>query len=499
MIHGMSAPALTGTRQDRTAAPVTAPTAEPQPQLPSPQTQTAAPDQHRRPWLRWLVTLVIFALLAGGIYWLFANRSTGDAAAGAGRNPANRVVPIRAEKAILGDMPIYLTGLGSVTPLNTVVVRSRVDGELVEVRFKEAQDVTAGEILAQIDPEPFKAQISQAQGQLAKDTALMNNAQADVDRYTKAGESVSKQQLETAEANVKQYAGAVEADKGALRNAQLQLEYATIRAPISGRIGFRAVDKGNMIHASDANGLAVINQLKPITIVFTVPQDDIPKLRRRLDEVAAHNQGKAEDDSTRDFVAVDAFDRDQQKKLASGKLLAVDNQVDPNSGTIRIKAVFTNEPEALFPNQYVNARMLVDLRHDVTLLPAAAVQRGPDSAFVYVVKKDDTIEVRKVRLGDSEGERVVVEKGLAPGEVVATDGVDKLQAGTKVRVSKEAGDKKRGDGAADAGGATRPAGRKEGGRGRGVEGEKNPSTQSDHPLTPSPNHPRSSPATEATR
>jgi multidrug efflux system membrane fusion protein len=431
----MTAPAISDVRKDRPPASAQARASQEsslhsQPQLPSPQTQTAA-QSHGRPWVRWLITLIVLAGLGVGGFFLFANR-TGTEPAGGNARRGGGPVPIVAAKAVSGDLPVYLTGLGTVTPLNTVVVRSRVEGELIDVKFKEDQEVNANDLLAQIDPEPFKASIAQASGQLAKDTALMNNAHADVERYTKAGESVSKQQLETAQANEKQYAGAVEADKGALRNAQLQLEYSTIRAPISGRIGLRFVDKGNMVRTSDANGIAVINQIKPITIVFTLPQDDIPKLRRRMNEVNSfntHNEG------TKQAVVVDAFDRELRKKITTGEVLAVDNQVDPNSGTIRIKAVFKNEHDELYPNQYVNARLLVDVRKNATLIPTAAVQRGPDnSSFVYVVK-NDTIEIRKVKLAETEADRIVVEEGLRPGEIVATDGVDKLQAGSKVRVT----------------------------------------------------------------
>jgi multidrug efflux system membrane fusion protein len=490
---GMTAPALSGIRHNGPTVPPTA-------QQPHLDVDVAPPMEHGRPWLRWLVTIVILALLAAGGYWLFLHRAAGDTAAGGAKGGGNRAVPVVTARAVSGDLPIYLTGLGTVTPLNNVTVRSRVDGELIEVNFVEGQEVIEGQKIAQIDPKPFDAQIEQAKGQLAKDKAAQANAAADVERYTKAGASVSEQQLQTAKASMQQFTGMVQADQGVLDNAELQRKYSTIKAPISGRIGLRVVDRGNIVHATDTTGLAVIAQVKPITVVFALPQDDIPKLTRRLRDVE-----KAPD--PKPIIAVDAFDRDFRRKLAAGQVLAVDNQVDPNSGTIRIKAQFANEDESLSPGQFVNARLLVNVLRSATLVPPAAVQRGPDnSSFVYVVQ-NDTVEVRNVKLGPTEADRVVIEEGLKSGEIVATDGVDKLQAGTKVKgqLGKWKGATRPSGEMGEEGGdstsrpstrsSTRPT-RGEGARGRGGEGEKNQSHNP--PLTPSPTPPLS-PTSEGNR
>lgn len=429
----------------------------------------ALPVARRGSWGGKIVAILVVLAIGGGAYWWFAYGRGGEApAAGGGKGGAggNRVVPIVATKTTSGDLPIYLTGLGTVTGLNTVTVRARVDGELTAVAFEEGQYVQAGQFLAQIDPRPFDVQIQQAQGQLAKDQAALDNAMKDRDRYKEAGDAISKQQVDTAEASVKQFAGAVATDKGQLGNAELQKVYSRIIAPIPGRIGLRLVDQGNMVHATDTTGLAVITQVRPIAVLFTLPQDDIPRLTKRMREVEAAK------DPTQ-FVAVDAYDRDGNTKLATGKVLAVDNQVDMNSGTIRVKAVFDNADQSLYPNQFVNARLLVETRHNATLVSPAALQRGPDSTFVYVVKEDETVEVRPVKVGPTEAGRTVVESGLSPGETVATDGVDKLRAGAKVKASFGGG-----------GGAGGPGGRQ--GKGQAGGAASRPATDrsaADHPST----------------
>ena len=424
------------------------------PNLAPPPTQTPASPgdrpMQRKSRAAWWVILLIGLVAAGGTWWYRHSHKTATSteeqagSGGGGRRGGgggNRVTPVVAVPATKGDLPIYLTGLGTVTPLNNVTVRSRVDGQIDDIKFEEGQTVKQGDLLIQIDPRPFQVQLAQAEGQMAKDQAALKNAQVELERYKQAADAIPKQQIDTQQATVDQAAAAVKVDQGQIDTAQLQLTYAKITAPITGRIGLRAVDRGNIIHASDQTGLALITQLQPISVMFTLPQDVIPQLMKRM--------------STGADLQVDVYDRDMQNKLAAGKLLAVDNQVDPASGTLRLKAQFDNKDVSLFPNQFVNARLLVDTRRGATLVPAAAIQRGPDSQFVYVVKSDDggkadaTVDVRNVTVGPTEGEQTVVESGVQPGDVVVTDGVDKLQPGAKVSVRGRGG---------PGGASTRPGG-----------------------------------------
>jgi multidrug efflux system membrane fusion protein len=332
------------------------------------------------------------------------------------------IVPVSTRAAVQGDFPVYLSGLGTVTALRTVTVRSRIDGELVRVAFKEGQMVHSGDLLAEIDPRPFKAQLMQAEGQLIHDEALLKNAEIDLRRYKTllSQDSIAAQQVATQEALVKQYRGTVETDRGLIANAKLQLDYARIVSPISGRVGLRLVDQGNMVHASDSNGLVVITQVQPIAVVFTLPEDDLPAVLRR--------QRSGAD------IFLEAYNRSGKIKLAEGRLLAVDNQIDPATGTVKLKGQFDNEDQSLFANQFVNVKMLVDVLRSVTIIPSAAIQHGAPGVYVYVVNKDRTISVRVLRLGPADGENVSVLSGLNPNEQVVIDGVDKLHEGTKVEI-----------------------------------------------------------------
>ena len=370
----------------------------------------------------WIGLLAVVLLLGVGIYVFFAQSGEAQSpraqqgAAGA----AARGIPVVSATAKVGQMNVYLTGLGTVTPLNTVTVKSRVDGQLMKVSFSEGQIVRAGDLLAEIDQRPFQVQLTQAEGQMAKDQALLKNAQIDLERYRVLyqQDSIAKQQLDTQEALVRQDEAVLKVDQGQIDNARLQLVYCRITAPISGRVGLRLVDPGNMIHANDANGLIVITQLDPIAVIFTIPEDSLPQVQKQM------RAGQK--------LPAEAYDRDLKRKLATGSLMTVDNQIDQSTGTVKLKAVFPNEDGGLFPNQFVNARLLVDTIRNAVLVPNAAIQRSPQSAFVYVVKSDSTVEARNVQIQGSEGDDTAITRGLSAGEVVVTDGVDKLQPGAKV-------------------------------------------------------------------
>jgi membrane fusion protein, multidrug efflux system len=382
---------------------------------------------------RWSKVAIVIAvlLLAGGIVYLF-NRAPDTAqkpgATGAGRFGADpsRAQPVAAVPAKTGDINIVQDGLGTVMALKTVTVKARVDGQLQSVAFREGQLAQQGEVLAEIDPKPLQAQLSQVEGQLARDQALLANAHLDVERYRTlfAQDSVAKQQLDAQESLVHQYEGTVKADQGQVDNAKLQLGYTRITAPITGRLGLRQVDAGNMIHASDANGLVVITQIDPITVIFTIPQDNLQRVLKQL--------------KAGEKLGVDAWDREQKVKLAAGFLLTVDNQIDVTTGTVKLKAQFPNPDGNLFPNQFVNVRMVVDTVKGATLVPTAAVQRGSQGTIVYVVKEDKSVSMRPVKLGPVEGDNVAVESGVKPGDLVVVDGIDRLREGAKVEVSSPA-------------------------------------------------------------
>ncbi len=390
--------------------------------------------------LRLLVAVVIAAAAFGA--WKHFEKKEPEAPTQAAGKGGGRAVAVGAATARKGDLDIYLSAPGSVVAFNTVIVRSRVDGEIVNVAFTEGQLVKEGDLLFEIDPRPYQVQLEQALGQLEKDKANLKNAQVNLDRFKEAKDAISEQQIDTMAATVTTFEGAIKSDDAAVDAAKLQLVYCKITSPISGRIGLRFVDKGNMIRSSEATSLAVITQLQPIAAVFSLPQDDLAQIATRVD---AHAK-----------LAVEVHDREVRNKLATGELLTFDNQVDPATGTIRMKAVFKNEDQRLFPNQFVNARLLVDTLKNVVLVPSAAVQRSPKTTFVYIAKVDEkgdgTVELREVTTGASEGDETVIEKGVAAGEVVVTEGVDKLQSGSKVSVPDRA-KKKHGEGHGEKGGS----------------------------------------------
>jgi multidrug efflux system membrane fusion protein len=336
------------------------------------------------------------------------------------QTPASPAVPVVTAVSRKGDQPIYLTGLGTVTAFYTVTVRTRVDGELISVPVREGQMVSAGDLIAEIDPRPFQVQLLQAQGQLERDQAFLKNAKIDLERYTilYSQDSIPKQQLDTQVSTVNQFEAAVKSDMGPVEAAKLQLVYSRITSPITGRIGLREVDPGNIVHATDTNGLAVLTQLQPISVIFNIAQDYIGPVLKKL-QAGQH-------------LNVEAYDRDFKRKISDGTLLTIDNQVDVNTGTVRFKSVFQNKDNALFPNQFVNARVLVEVQRGVVLVPAAAVQHGPQSAFVFVVKPDSTVEMRNVVVGAIEHDVAAIQRGLSPDEIVVTQGLDKLQQGMKV-------------------------------------------------------------------
>jgi multidrug efflux system membrane fusion protein len=350
--------------------------------------------------------------------------------------------PVVAAAATTADVGMLLDGLGSVTPVATVTVRSRVDGELVKILFREGQVVRAGDLLAELDSRPYAAALAQAEAQLARDQALFKNAQLDLERYKTLfqQDSIARQQLDTQESLVRQTEATVQMDRAAAATARLQLTYSRITAPIGGRLGLRQVDLGNVVHAGDANGMVVITQLQPITVVFTIPEDNLQPVLKKL--------------QAGERLAVTAYDRAGKTRLAAGALLTVDNQIDPATGTVKLKAQFANDDLALFPNQFVNVRMLVDTKVGATVIPAAAVQRGTPGTFVYAVDPDSkAVSVRKVRLGPVQGETVSVEEGIQPGTLVVVDGADRLREGAVVELvvrdnapPKDGARRKRGEG-----------------------------------------------------
>ncbi len=380
---------------------------------------------------RWWIALLVVCLLLSGAY-VFLGRSgrAQSAPAKQGTSAAARSIPVVAAAAKKGDIGIYLEGIGTVTPVYTVTVQSRVAGELMNVFFREGQIVKKGDLLAQIDPRPYEAQLTQAEGQLMHDEALLKDARIDLERYRTLAkqDSIPKQQLDTQEYLVQQDEGAVKTDQGNVDNAKLQLIYSRITAPISGRVGLRQVDPGNIIQTTATTGIVIITQLQPITVIFPIPEDNLSQVLGKL-RTGAHLQ-------------VEAFDREQKKKLATGYLLTIDNQVDTATGTVKYRAIFPNKDNRLFPNQFVNARLLVEMETGAVIIPESAIQRGPQGTYVFVVKADRTAEVRPVTIGVSEEGKVSITSGLSDGEIVVIDGAERLREGSKVELPGQNSSKK---------------------------------------------------------
>jgi membrane fusion protein, multidrug efflux system len=401
-----------------------------------PSASPQAPGPKRRAWI-WVLVLAVLAL---GVWYYRSTRATSQAQdpataatkGRAGAGPGGFAVPVVVAAAQRGDLPVYFNGLGTVTAFNTVTVHSRVDGQLVSVAFKEGQFVHQGDLLAEIDPRPFQVQLEQAEGQLAKDQAQRRDAEVNLERFRllfKEG-VIPQQQLDTQAALVGQFDGAIRSDQGQIDNAKLQLIYCRITAPISGRVGLRLVDAGNIVHATDATGLLVITQLQPISVIFTLPQDQLPPVVTKL-------RAGAE-------LPVEAYDRDDIARIATGKLATIDNQIDVTTGTYKLKSIFSNEDNTLFPNQFVNVHLLVDTKHNLIIVPAAAIQRGPQGTYVYAVAKDpvtkdNSAKIYSVTIAQTTGDSVGLSAGVNPNDLVVIDGQDKLQDGTKINPSTASG------------------------------------------------------------
>jgi multidrug efflux system membrane fusion protein len=335
-------------------------------------------------------------------------------AAGPARAVSVAIAPVQKQ-----DVPVYLSGLGAVTAFNTANIKSRVDGQIMRVNFREGQDVHQGDLLIEIDSRPFQVQVEQLQAQLFRDQAQLRDARLNLERYTSLipSGSIAQQQVDTQKALVDQLDGTVRNDQAQIDSARLNITYCHITAPFSGRIGLRQVDTGNIVHASDANPMLILTQLHPIAVIFTLPEDVLPRVAQQMH---------------RRTLEVDAFSRDDQTKLATGKLLTIDNQIDPSTGTAKLKAVFDNQEEKLWPNQFVNADLLVETRKNSTVVPTAAILRGPQGAYVYTVNPDKTVQDKLITISLTQGDVTVVGEGIAPGETVVTDGQDKLQRGAHI-------------------------------------------------------------------
>jgi multidrug efflux system membrane fusion protein len=385
------------------------------------QPEGAVVKPRRRLRLRPLLWLLLLGGIIAGAVWYFPRPDTQSK--NSGRAPPGTPVPVAVAPVEKGEMPVTLSQLGTVIPLAMVTVKTQISGYLMQVAFKEGQMVKAGDFLAQIDPRPYQVALAQAEAQLAKDQALLKNAQLDLQRYNilVAQNSVAKQTRDTQESLVGQYQATVKADQAQIDAQKLNLTYCRIVSPVTGRVGLRQVDAGNYVQTSDANGIVVVTQLQPISVIFTLPEDNLPQVMQRLRSGAT--------------LPVIAFDRTGATEIASGKLDTVDNQIDTTTGTVKLRAIFDNNEETLFPNQFVNVRLVVNTLQDTDIVPSAAIQRGAPGTFVYLVKSDRTVAVQRVKLGPSNGQRIAILSGLQPGESVVIDGADRLRDGAKVTVS----------------------------------------------------------------
>ena len=383
---------------------------------------SAPPPRARGSRLSSLIWGGVVILILVGVAWFVHSRAPQDKRVGRPASVSVVTTPVQQ-----GDLPVTLNALGTVTPLATVTVKTQINGRLVSIGFREGQIVKAGDFLALVDPRPYEIALEQAQGQLVRDTALLHDAQIDLARYRTLAtqDSIPQQQLDTQEYLVRQYEGTVRSDEAMVRNARLNVEYCHIVAPVAGRAGLRQVDQGNYVQPSDPSGVVVITQLQPISVIFTLPEDNVPAVMKRLTSGAS--------------LPVTAYDRALTTKLAVGTLLTVDNQIDTTTGTVKLRAQFDNRDNGLFPNQFVTALLLVDTLKGTNLVPTAAVQRGAPGTFVYVVNSERVVGLRPVKLGPTDGDRVAVLSGVNPGEQVVVDGADKLRDGAKVTLGNEQG------------------------------------------------------------
>lgn len=376
--------------------------------------------------VRYILALLLGIIVICALVWYIQPDSTKPQSGGRHSVDGNTPVPVESATAQKGDVSIIRHELGTVTPLANITVRTQISGQLAEIAFKEGQIVQKDDFLAQIDPRPYQTSLEQAEGALVRDQALLKEAILNLDRYRKLvkQDSVAKQQLDQQDSLVQQYQGNVQTDQGQIDSAKLNLTYCHIIAPVTGRIGLRQVDAGNYVQTSDTNGLVTLTQLQPISVLFSLPEDDLPAVMQRL--------------KTGNELQVTAFNRTQTTKLGTGKLVATDSQIDPTTGTIKLRAEFDNTDDILFPNQFVNVQLLVDTLHDVIIVPSEAVQHGTSGDFVYLIKDDNTVTVRKVKLGASQDDKISILDGLVEGDVVVTDGTDKLREGSKITLPKSA-------------------------------------------------------------
>jgi multidrug efflux system membrane fusion protein len=381
---------------------------------------TLLPSARAPPRRRIWPVIVTSLILAGGAAWWWESRTAGQPE----RPTAERATVVRLGEVTRGDMPVTLEGLGTVTSLSTVVVKTQISGKITEIGFEEGQSVKKGDFLAQIDPQPFQAALDQAKGALARDQAMLAEARIDLARFEKlmTQDSIARQQVDTQRALVLQDEAIIRSDEANVESAQINLNWCHIVSPNEGRVGLRLVDAGNYVTPGDASGIAVIAQMQPISVIFTLPQDDIPQFIKKLRSGVT--------------LPVLAYDRSGNTQLATGKLEAIDSQIDTTTGTVKLRASFPNEDETLFPNQFVNARLVVDTLHDATLVPSAGVQIGAPGPYVYIANKDETVSVRPIELGPSDAKQVAVLKGLSPGDKVVVDGLDHLRDGAKIKATE---------------------------------------------------------------